>query len=69
MERDVMEAMRFEYLEHLIPLYGEKECVRLAFASAIKTRMDLAEMGIEVDVPKFIILNGKYYTQEFFNDN
>jgi len=36
--------------------------VRVTFRAMIETRMKLAELGMEIDVPKAIIVNGKRYT-------
>ena len=64
----MVEKMRFEWLEKFIPIYGEKECVRKAFKELTKYRMEVAKMGIEIEVPNKVILNGKEYTRDFLDD-
>lgn len=64
-----MDAMRFQFLEGLVTLYGEKGCVSRAFHILDTIKMELSKIGMDIELPKKIILNEKEYTREFLDDD
>lgn len=63
-----MKKMRLELLEHLCAFSDPKQVAKLGFRLIDEQVKNLREIGIEVDFPEIVILNGIEYEREKQNE-